>query len=244
MMRRSDQMSLPPAGGSTPSVCVAICTCDRPEGLRRALQSIANQTIEASFSVIVVDNGLRPSLDGVAGFLARLDLHYERVGEPGLTAVRNRALALARATGVRYLACLDDDEEATPDWLAQHVATAEATGVDFQTGPVEPVYAVDPPWRILRERLFCGDGTVPSTSNLLIRLASLPADEADWFRPAYAATGGEDHEFLSRCMANGARHGTASQAIVRDLVPADRLTLRYILRRGLRDGVYLGVRAR
>jgi hypothetical protein len=163
------------------------------------------------------------------------------VGEAGLTAVRNRSLSLARATGARYVACIDDDEIAAPDWLRCHLDQAERSGADIQTGYVEPRYLAEPPGWIVSGGFFVGDTDVATTANLLLRLSVLPENEGDWFSPAYATTGGEDHEFLHRLVRGGARMRFAETARVIDLVPAERLSLRYILRRGLRDGVYFGL---
>ena len=225
-------------------VCVAVCTCDRHQQLRNTLQSLADQNIEAGFRVFVVDNGRIVARPVVEAFEAVLDIVHERVREPGLSAVRNRALHLARESGADFLASIDDDECADTDWLAAHLAAAELSGADIQIGPIEPRFAERPAGWIVDGGFFAEACETPTTANLFLRLACLPQSEGDWFQPDYAVTGGEDLEFLDRLSRNGARYGTVLSARVYDMVPAERATLRYILRRGLRDGVYLGNRAR
>uniref|UniRef100_UPI003BA978EE glycosyltransferase n=1 Tax=Stappia sp. TaxID=1870903 RepID=UPI003BA978EE len=225
-------------------VCVAICTCDRHGSLRDTLTSLLCQSAGTGFQVIVADNGRDPAGHVVEEFRGRLDLVYERVPEPGLTAVRNRSLFLARSSGARFVACIDDDEIADRDWLRCHVEEAERFGADIQTGFVEPRYLGDPPDWIVSGGFFVVDTDIATTANLLLRVAALPDNEAEWFSPAYAVTGGEDHEFLNRLARGGARMRFARTARVIDMLPAERLTLRFILRRGLRDGVYFGLWAR
>jgi glycosyltransferase involved in cell wall biosynthesis len=225
-------------------VCVVICTCDRHDMLRRTLVSLERQSTGADFVVVVADNGRRPADRVVAEFDGRLDIRHERVSEPGLTAVRNRALALARESGACFMAGLDDDETAAPDWLAAHLAAVCESGADIQVGHIHPEYLVKPPGWIVEGGFFVDDSGVPTTANLLLRLSVLPEDEAEWFSPDYAATGGEDYDFISRLCRRGARYSVVPQARVADMVPAERLTLRFILRRGLRDGVYFGLSVR
>ena len=225
-------------------VCVAVCTCDRHEQLRGTLQSLADQRIGARFRVFVIDNGRAAARSVVEAFAGELDIAHERVREPGLSAVRNRALHLARESGAEFLASIDDDERAGKDWLAAHLATVERTGADIQIGPIEPIFLERPAGWIATGGFFAGDCETPTTANLFLRLACLPESEGEWFQPDYAMTGGEDHEFLSRLVREGASIGAASSACVYDIVPPERATLRFILRRGLRDGVYYGNRAR
>ncbi|MHC5655779.1 glycosyltransferase family 2 protein [Stappia sp. ICDLI1TA098] len=225
-------------------VCVAICTCDRHEPLRQALHSLARQSVGTGLRVIVVDNGRVSARRVAAEFSDVFDLVYDRVSEPGLTAVRNRSLRLALESGAEFVACLDDDERADDDWLEAHLEAADRTGADIQIGPIAPVYLAPPPGWIVSGGFFVEDCESPTTANLLLRLSCLPEDEADWFQPDYAATGGEDYELITRLCSQGARYGSAAGARVRDVVPADRLTLRFMLRRGLRDGVYFGTWAR
>ena len=222
------------AGRADVRICVAVCTCDRHEQLRGTLQSLVNQSIGARFCVFVVDNGRVAARPVVEAFENVLDIVHERVREPGLSAVRNRALHLARESGADFLASIDDDECADKDWLAAHLAAAELSGADIQIGPIEPRFVERPAGWIVAGGFFAEACETPTTANLFLRLACLPQSEGDWFQPDYAVTGGEDHEFLGRLSSNGARYGVVSSARVYDIVPAERATLRYILRRGLR----------
>ena len=102
---------------SAPSITVVICTRDRPEGLKRVLQSLARQSHPPT-RVLVVDNA--PS-DGasreVAAKLRReLPLDYIVEPRPGLSWARNRAIDEA---GTDVIAWIDDDEECDTWWVSE-----------------------------------------------------------------------------------------------------------------------------
>jgi len=88
-------------------VSVIIPTYNRRELVQRALRSVLAQTRRVD-EVIVVDDG---STDGTGEALAAAfgdRIVYLRQSNAGVSAARNRGLALARG---RYLALLDSDDE-------------------------------------------------------------------------------------------------------------------------------------
>jgi glycosyltransferase involved in cell wall biosynthesis len=103
-----------------PSITVAICTRGRPQGLDRALTSLAGQEYPR-MHVLVVDNA--PPDDRsrvVAGeHASRLDLSYIVEPRPGLSRARNLAID---ASDSEIVAWIDDDEEVCDPWWAAEVA--------------------------------------------------------------------------------------------------------------------------
>ncbi|WP_051242252.1 glycosyltransferase family 2 protein [Stappia stellulata] len=221
-----------------PDICVAICTCDRPDRLGLLLDGLARQTTGLRFHVVVVDNGTF-SAQGVAlerAAAGALTIAYVRLEARGLAAARNRSLSLARESGAPWIACLDDDEVPDPGWLSALHARMQETGADLVYGPVLPDFAVAPPRWAVEGGFFVKTGEVACSSNMMLRAASLPTDARDWYQPAFGAIGGEDREFLERLAREGAGVATADTAIVREHVPAARLRFGYMFQRGLRDG--------
>ncbi len=110
------------------SISVAICTRDRPESLRVALQSI-RENCEPLMEVIVVDSGsTTPEPEAVA---LAAGARYVRSDIPGLSIARNLALHTSDRPIIVYT---DDDCCATPGWsevLLRHFARPE---VDVVTG--------------------------------------------------------------------------------------------------------------
>lgn len=100
----------------TPRISVIIPTLDRPEELRRCLESLAHQSLQRhEYEIIVVDDGgSRPLDDVVASFRQRLQIVLHRQQRSGPGAARNTGAQYARA---RWLAFTDDDCQADRHWL-------------------------------------------------------------------------------------------------------------------------------
>jgi glycosyltransferase involved in cell wall biosynthesis len=107
---------------SQPEVSVIIPTWNRRELVARAIDSVLAQTRPVE-EIIVIDDG---STDGTGDFLAHrygARLRYVRQDNAGVSAARNRGLALA---GGRYLALLDSDDSWLPEKTALQIALLEA----------------------------------------------------------------------------------------------------------------------
>lgn len=105
-----------------PETSVIIPTWNRRELIARAIDSVLAQT-RAVEEIIVVDDG---SSDGTRELLA--DRYGKRIvyayqDNAGVSAARNRGLALARG---RYLALLDSDDEWLPEKTQRQVDFLEA----------------------------------------------------------------------------------------------------------------------
>ncbi len=122
-----------------PSITVAICTRNRPQGLERALRSLAAQEHPPA-RVLVVDNA--PSDDAsrevVERLRAQLPVDYVVEERPGLSWARNRAIEEADTD---VIAWIDDDEEADPWWVSEvsrgFVLHPEADAVSGMVVPAE-----------------------------------------------------------------------------------------------------------
>lgn len=101
------------------SICAAICTRNRPELLRRALQSLMHQSTQPA-EIIVVDNA--PSNDDSMILIKNEFAHvqYTRELSEGLDFARNRALS---ETNCDVVAFLDDDVVVSDTWVTAIQAT-------------------------------------------------------------------------------------------------------------------------
>jgi len=99
-------------------VSIIVPTFRRPEGLQIALNSLMRQNAgDLELEIIVADNDPKGSAKSFVTKFAKtatIKTHYLHVPEPGVSNARNGALAAAKG---RYLAFLDDDQEAGEDWL-------------------------------------------------------------------------------------------------------------------------------
>jgi glycosyltransferase involved in cell wall biosynthesis len=104
-----------------PSVTTIICTVDRPELLREAINSIRSQEGAAGTEIIVVFDQTDPDLslvdDGSTdGVVVRVVANDHR---PGLAGGRNTGIDAARGT---YIAFCDDDDYWLPGKLGAQLA--------------------------------------------------------------------------------------------------------------------------
>lgn len=221
---------------------VAVLTYRRPERIAALVPLLVDQAgdltrraegVEAS--VLVVDND--PAGAGAAA-VAGLGAATVVEPEPGISAARNRALRTADDQDL--LVFVDDDELPHADWLRALHATYRATGAAAVAGPVVSRYAVEPePWvvaggfydRAHRGGLSTGDPVRSAATNNLLLDLRVVRRAGLAFDPALGLSGGEDTLFTSALTAAGGRIVWCAEAVVSDVVPADRLTRTYLLAR-------------
>jgi GT2 family glycosyltransferase len=129
-----------------PTMSVVIITRDRPDHLRRCLDSLSAQA-QPPEEVIVVDSSSGTESELVAS--AFPGVRYLRFpgGRRGMPAARNAGVRLARGEVVAFL---DDDCEASPRWLSGLAEAHRDPGVDGVGGKViDPVVTIGPARRFL-----------------------------------------------------------------------------------------------
>jgi len=227
------------------TVCVvAVCTFRRPRMLRRCLESIAAQEVPSGWevSVLVVDNDpqARPDPE-LEAWMRDCPLRVEVLHEPerGIPFARNRACRRSVELGARWLAFIDDDEEALPGWLMAYASATERFEAEVYTGPVR----YEMPERYAsylsnRGLEGCADGSrLPraATGNVLMSTTLLQPPWSMRFDTRMAFTGGSDSDFFTCCAHRGARIVCVSQALVSEPVLENRLTLSWRLKRQFRS---------
>lgn len=235
----------------SPAVAICVATCRRPAGIRALIESLNALTFAGAaprLALIVADNA--PDAPAFADAeaaqaLSRWPLRYLHEPRPGIVAARNRTLS-AVPEGTDLIAFLDDDETVSPGWLEAMLATWRATGADAVQGPIEPVYAAPPPAWVEALGVFglgpFAEGAVltfAATNNSLIEAAALRR-LGGRFDDRFNETGGEDEELFGRLRDGGGTIRASSGAVVRDMVPAHRMTLGWVLRRWHRMGNTVG----
>ena len=227
-------------------VAVVIPTLRRPEGLERAVRSVFAQAValERIAAVVVVDN----DPDGSAAPLAErlrsqgpVPLAYVHAPIPGVATARNAGLA---ATDAPLIAFLDDDEAASPRWLAALLEAQVQTGADVLFGPIRGRVPDDAGWTTAYlERFFGRQGPLWNGltddlhgcgNTLMVRQTALPGPAP--FDVAMNETGGEDDRLFTALMKRGGRFGWAADAWVDEFAPPHRATLAYALTRAFAYG--------
>lgn len=122
------------------SIVIATFTEERWDALAAAANSAWQQVPPPAEVIVVVDHN--PALFTRAQANLPATIVVESKGPVGLSSARNTGIGLARG---RYVAFLDDDAVAEPDWLARLVAWCEHVHVLGAGGRVEPMWLADKP---------------------------------------------------------------------------------------------------
>jgi GT2 family glycosyltransferase len=209
----------PPQPNEIPRATVAICTRDRPDDLRRALDALLGLPDHGQ-EILVVDN--RPSTEATLRLVREHPtVRYVREDRPGLDAARNRAMREATHDIVAFC---DDDAVVEPEWLeglCRNFADPQVLCVTGLTMPLEleteaqEYFEQHSPFgRGFRRVVFDGQrdnpllvGRVGAGANMALRRSILelvgPFDEAlDAGTPTRS---GGDHEMFSRILSAGYR---------------------------------------
>src|SRR4051812_43658953 len=231
-------------------ISVCICTYKRPQLLLSLLNALEHQDLDGSFTfdVVVVDNDVdRSSESAVRRFTAasQLSIAYDCEPERNISLTRNRAICNADGN---LIAFIDDDECPVRDWLKRLHQTMDAASADGALGPVLPDFPPAAPSWLKRGRFFDRQrhptGTRISakdarTGNLLLK-RSIFTEGQNWFDPAFGRTGGEDTDFFGRQFRTGGVFVWCDEAIAHEIVPPDRWTIAFHVKRLLRAGTIDG----
>ena len=227
-------------------VAIIVPTLRRPGSLERALRSLFVQTGVADrvSEIVVVDNDPRGSAETLTDDLRAFSpwpVVYRHAPTPGVATARNAGLS---ATTAPLIAFLDDDEAASPGWLAALLKAQEETGADAVFGPITGRAPDAEPWlKAWLERFFGRDGPERTGliaqpygcgNSLLLRSTALPGPAP--FNVAADQAGGEDDALFAALAARGGRFGWAADARVEEFAPAHRATLKYALARAFAYG--------
>ena len=133
-----------------PTASVVICTYNRAAILAEALTSVLAQVIPAgvSFETIVADDGSTDDTTEVVARVARntrIPVRHLALPHGGVAAARNAGVEAARG---EWVAFIDDDEMASPTWLAELLATARRQDVDCVSGRNDLAPSQPPPFAI------------------------------------------------------------------------------------------------
>lgn len=234
--------------GATVNVTVCIATFKRPQLLRALLESLRAQQLppQVSVRIVVLDNDMLASAREVVEEFQRAaapPIVYDIEPVQNIALARNRAL---RHAGGDFVAFIDDDEQAAPDWLAHLLDAALRYNAEVVFGPVIPILPDDAPKWVRRGRFFerkrSPTGTRRrhgGTGNTLVSMNVLLSSGLT-FDPAFGLTGGEDTHLFARLGAHGARMIWCEEALVSECVPPQRMTVSWLVRRAFRSGQTFG----
>ncbi len=226
---------------NVPLISVIIPTYNRCEMLGGALESLLRQKTDDAFSyeIIVIDNASTDDTERVVEQVAAqapIPVRYFYHAIPGPAPARNRGLAESHGD---WIAFFDDDELATPDWLAELYRAALETKAPVIGGAMHldlPQETLDRLGRYVRHTSFreidyyptihpYTDKRLPGTNNALV--ARRVFDGTGEFDTTKVC-GGSDSDFFIRARAAGNEMMYTPHAVVRHRVAPNRLTREHL----------------
>lgn len=229
------------------SIDIKIITHGRPDKLHLLLASLQKQRNPSDdpvtdFTIEVIDNSSRKRLS--VEFLKHLQTQfcfsYFYLGADNISLARNTALARSQA---QYLAFIDDDVVASPQWLDSLRATLKKYSAQVAMGPQNIIFTAHDSARFVDPRILktpnppsgSTDGFVESTSNCLLDLSAIRESRLR-FDPWYGNCGGEDSDFFKKLRQLSYQIVWSQEATVYETYDEHRLKTHWIALRAFRCG--------
>lgn len=255
ILKKRTVHAVPSAGGSgAVRISAVICTYRNPRRLALAVESLLNQTVQPDlFEVIVVDNNSRDATREVARRYPTVRYVLER--QQGLSFARNTGVRSARGDIVAFI---DDDAEASPQWLQSLLDVYERHPDAWAAGgTVLPIWEGRRPWwlteELFRDLSLLDWGPVERRLEWPERLIGVNSsfrreafDEVGLFdvglgRKGSEMLGAEETEFQQRIHARGKLVIYSLRAAVYHHVPVGRMSQGYFFRRAFGSGRTMAV---
>jgi glycosyltransferase involved in cell wall biosynthesis len=234
----------------TINISITLCTYNRFEMLRQTLDSLLKQETGGAFSyeIVVVDDG---STDATPLYVQEMisvspvPIRYFREERAGIAAARNRGVKESRG---KWIAFIDDDETAEPDWLQELLISAEATGADCVGGAVKVVIlgVTDERKTATLRKYFSETGHLgwftrrfaysgPATCNALVR--RILFEKIGLFDVSIVRF--DDADLFIRTRQAGYRIAFTPKALIHHFIPSDRLSPHYLLNLAEQHGKHM-----
>lgn len=225
---------------------IGIGTLKRPKMVRSSLDSLSCILLPSNYEVelVLTDNDPCESAKTLYFEYRRrfsYTLTYLNEKKRGIVYMRNSILKYAQKKNTSLLAFIDDDEIVQPNWLIEMIKTKEKHHADVVVGRVSRLLPDDCPNWIKKGKFFerpnIPTGTLrksASTSNVLFDFKLLIKDYNLKFHPALNLSGSSDTYMFALAAEYGAKIVWFNGNLVHELVPASRMTVKWLLGRAFR----------
>ena len=226
---------------------ICVCTYKRPKLLTDCLQSLAGIVVPSGteVTVMVIDNDQTRSAEGtVTGFIETFpfDIYYHCENKRGIPCARNRAVEETHRLGSDYLVFIDDDEWVEPLWLDLLYTYCKNKGGNIVvSGNVISEFSDQTPEYIhhVFKRKQWPTGTLLdrcATNNVFVPI-SVTKDLGLRFDESHPLAGGTDVKFFCKAVTSGVVIEKCAEALVHEIIPENRTTLKWLSKRKFRQGI-------
>ena len=222
------------------AIQISICVCTyRRLGVVDTVHSLFAQAglSHSDLEIIVADDDPELSARGPILKLAEhapIEVRYIVSGVRNISICRNNCLKAARGVWVAFI---DDDQVAEPNWLQEMISTATEFGADAVKCYVRAIYPPETPDWIRAGKAHTYDYgqtgkevLIAATCGILFRRDFLGA-RALMFDVSLGITGGEDMEYFTRYRELGRKIVSCRTAVANEIVAPERVNPMYLKRR-------------
>lgn len=198
---------------------VITLTFNRPDALRRCLESLSRQTLgKGSFELVLVDVSDVAVTEVVEEFKDRVSIQHVLAENKGVAANRNLGARTATASLAVFI---DDDCTADPDWLEKIVACADANPGALIGGGVlnmNPRNAVSTAGQVITDAVDLVSNSGPE-GPMFFPGMNFAVPREDYLAlggcdESYGKLAAEDREFMARWRLSGRALVAAPDALV------------------------------
>jgi len=232
------------------NVVIGIPSFRRPLMLKKLIFSIIGCNIDRSLIkevfILVVDNDIEKTAEITVKELADefYGIHrfyYHNYPVKGLSNVRNEIFTKALEFNPDYIACIDDDEYVTSDWLNQLLLTITKSRAEIVLGPVIPEFEgkVSPYiayWFKYQKLENFQKVHFFWTGNFVISAGFFLKHKIE-FDNRFNITGSEDSYFGVKALKSGADICWANKAVAYETIPQKRANLKWLIRRNFNNAI-------
>jgi GT2 family glycosyltransferase len=220
------------------AVAICVCTRKRPDGIVTLLESLGNMQVppETEVRVVVVENDSAPYTEETIKRVSKkstLTIDYYLEKQAGISYARNRTVR--EAGKVDFCCFVDDDQSVDKNWLVELLRCQEEFDTEgvWLTNP--PVFNKLVPYYVERFHLpeiySYGEEVKQAYTNcLMLKKTWLDKIEGP-FDVRLNFTGGEDCYLTKEVIAKGGSIRFTPYAKAHEIVPSDRTTLKYMMKR-------------
>ena len=135
------------------AISVVVVTYNRPKEVKKAVESLLNQSVKP-FEIVIIDNGSTLPLSMKVDSPFVKQVRFDK--EIGISNARNYGICIAKG---EYVAFIDDDCIASRNWL-EEIQKGIRKGAEVLGGPLRPRFGAKPPkwWKEKNLGYFVGVG--------------------------------------------------------------------------------------
>lgn len=239
-------------------VSVIIPTMNRARYLQNAITSLQEQNFpEDEYEIIIVDNNSTdgtPEVVEVSNRVGKKEVRYVKEPKPGLHNARHTGAKRAKG---EILAYTDDDVICDKNWLSELVKPYANPEVGCVGGKILPKFEATPSgWveyfpdflsildrsdkviEIYDESVYGCNFSI--RKDVLYETGGFNPDAFPWELIRYRGDG--ETGLLIKVRANGYKIVYTPFAIVKHVIPKDRLTIEYFKKRAFMEGIFTSYR--